>query len=179
MKAFLIIIAAALTATSAIAKPSKFTLISDSIKAHKQIDGEFVFNGFGCTGKNSSPDFTWKNAPKNTKAFAFTVYDPDAPTGSGWWHWVVYNIPAEVNNLEKNVDISKILGAKQGRTDFGSEGYGGPCPPIEDKKHRYVFRIFALKDKIEVPQNATAALIGFMLNKNKISEASITATYDR
>ena len=92
-----------------------------------------VFNGFGCAGENSSPALSWSNAPKGTKSFAITMYDPDAPTGSGWWHWLVFDLPSDVNSLPQNAgDISKGLMHKQAIqsiTNYGATGYGGPCPP--------------------------------------------------
>lgn len=112
------------------------------------------------------------------------VYDPDAPTGSGWWHWVIYNIPASVTALLKGAGTpdGKMLppGAVQSNTDFGGPGYGGPCPPAGAKAHRYIFTVFALKtEKLELPPNATAALVGFMVNTNTIEKASFTAYYSR
>jgi Raf kinase inhibitor-like YbhB/YbcL family protein len=143
-----------------------------------------VFNGFGCTGKNISPELKWAGEPEGTKSFAVTVYDPDAPTGSGWWHWVVYNIPAGVHELAAGVGDTngKLLpiGAVQGRTDFGTAGFGGACPPPGDKPHRYIFRVFALKvEKLELPADATAALVGYMLNMNKLAVAEFQALYGR
>src|SRR6185295_17513184 len=76
-----------------------FTLSSPTVKPGSTLSDAQVFNGFGCTGKNISPALKWSGAPANTKSFALSVYDPDAPTGSGWWHWVVYNIPASVTQL--------------------------------------------------------------------------------
>lgn len=169
---------------SAIAQAQDFTLSSQTIKPNTKLSEEQVFNGFGCSGKNISPDVSWTPGPKDTKSYAVTVYDPDAPTGSGWWHWVVYNIPANVSKLAAGAgDISgKQLpqGASQGRTDFGTHGFGGACPPKGDKPHRYIFTVFALKtEKIEVPGDASAALIGFMLNANKLAKASFTVKYNR
>jgi Raf kinase inhibitor-like YbhB/YbcL family protein len=142
-----------------------------------------VFKGFGCEGGNVSPALAWKNAPAGTKSFAVTVYDPDAPTGSGWWHWVVFNIPADVTSLP--LGAGNPAGGQTPKnavqsTDFGKPGYGGPCPPKGDKPHRYIFTVYALKaDKIDADENASGALVGFMLNANKLGKASFTATYGR
>jgi Raf kinase inhibitor-like YbhB/YbcL family protein len=115
------------------------TLTSADIKAGGSIANEQVFKGFGCTGGNLSPALSWSGAPAATKSFAVSIYDPDAPTGSGWWHWVVFNIPAGTTSLPKGAgDVEKKLmpaGAIQSRTDFGTGGYGGPCPPAGDKPH--------------------------------------------
>jgi len=161
-----------------------FTLDSLEIKPGAKIAEAQVFKGFGCEGGNVSPSLMWKNAPAGTKSFAVTVYDPDAPTGSGWWHWVMFNIPADVTSLNLGVGNPASgqtpRGAVQSRTDFGKPGYGGPCPPKGDKPHRYIFTVYALKiDKIDADADASGALVGFMLNANKLAQASFTATYGR
>jgi hypothetical protein len=160
------------------------TLSSPDIRANSTLTETQVFNSFGCTGKNISPALAWKNAPKNTKSFAVTVYDPDAPTGSGWWHWLVYNISSQSTGLDAGVgtEASTLLpaGAIQGRTDFGSHSFGGACPPKGDKPHRYIFTIHALNtEKIELPADASAAMIGYMLHSHLIAKASFTAKYGR
>jgi Raf kinase inhibitor-like YbhB/YbcL family protein len=161
----------------------KFTLVSPDIGQGKTIADDQVFNGFGCKGKNLSPALFWSGAPADTKSFAIMVHDPDAPTGSGFWHWVVYNIPAGTESIPAEAgDVKKKgmpVGTVQGRTDFGTFGYGGPCPP-PGKPHHYHFRIFALKvPKLEVPADATAALIGFSVQANKIAEADLVGVYGR
>jgi Raf kinase inhibitor-like YbhB/YbcL family protein len=138
----------------------------------------------GCTGANQSPALSWSGAPAGTKSFALTVYDPDAPTGSGWWHWVVYNIPANVTSLPRDAgDASKNLlpaGSAQGNTDFGTPGYGGPCPPTGDKPHHYIFTIYALNtDKLDIPANATAAYVGFNIHAHVLGKSTLTALYGR
>ena len=141
-----------------------------------------VFNGMGCNGQNISPALEWANAPAGTKSFAVTMYDPDAPTGSGWWHWVMYNIPAATTGLAAGAGNGRDAprGSAQGTTDFGTKGYGGPCPPVGDKPHHYHITVFALKtDKLDVPGNATAAYVGFNLNANKLATARVTGLYGR
>jgi Raf kinase inhibitor-like YbhB/YbcL family protein len=160
-----------------------FTLTSSDIADGKKIPEAQVFNSFGCSGRNISPALSWSNVPAGTKSFALLVYDPDAPTGSGWWHWVAYNIPADATSLAANAgDPKKNLmpgAAVQGRTDFGSPGYGGPCPP-PGKPHHYYFRLYALKvPKLEVPADATAALIGYNVNANSLGMAQILGLYGR
>lgn len=159
-----------------------FTLKSSNLGGQATI--KQVFNGFGCKGENISPQLSWENAPAQTKSFVVTVYDPDAPTGSGWWHWLVFDIPANVNELKSGAgDILKNLipqGAVQSKTDFGSYGYGGPCPPEGDDFHRYVFTIHALKvEKLGLDKNANPALVGFYLKQNTIAKASVIAYYKR
>lgn len=141
-----------------------------------------VFQGFGCTGGNTSPALSWGDAPAGTKSFAVTAYDPDAPTGSGWWHWMAYDLPASLRSLPAGAGKAGALpgGAKQGRNDYGAQEFGGACPPPGDKPHRYIFTVFALKvDKLEVPADASAALIGYMLNANKLATASTVALFGR
>jgi len=161
----------------------KLTLESKDLKANGTLPDKFVFNGMGCTGENLSPELSWKNAPEGTKSFALTVYDPDAPTGSGWWHWVVFNIPADKSELPQGAGSGKAelpAGAAQGNTDFGQAGYGGACPPPGDKPHHYIFTIHALKvDKLELPATATAAYVGYNIHANELGSATLKATYAR
>ena len=159
-----------------------FRVTAPDLEAKGRITAAHVFNGMGCSGQNISPALNWSNAPAGTKSFAVTAYDPDAPTGSGWWHWVMYNIPASVTSLPAGAGNGRDAprGSQQGRTDFGSKGYGGPCPPAGDKPHHYHFTVFALKvDKIDVPGDATAAYVGFNLNANKLATARVTGLYSR
>lgn len=168
----------------AVAQAAAMKLTSPTIKPNSQLPTKQVYNGFGCTGDNISPLLKWSGAPKGTKSFAVTVYDPDAPTGSGWWHWVVYNIPATATELPEgagDASGSKLpQGAVQGRTDYGTHGFGGACPPKGDKAHRYIFTVHALKmEKLDLPADATAAMVGFMIKSNQLGSASFTAKYGR
>jgi len=176
--------AALATLTIGSAHAAGFTLASPTIKPGSTLSEAQVFNGFGCTGKNVSPTLKWSGAPAGTKSYALTVYDPDAPTGSGWWHWVVYNIPASANELAEGAGTADgkglPAGSAQGNTDFGAPGFGGACPPKGDKPHRYIFTVYALKtDKLDIPAGGTAALVGFMINANKLGSATFTAKYGR
>ena len=178
------LIGAALAGAMSLAQAAGFTLSSPDIKPGAMLANTYVFNAFGCSGENKSPALKWSGAPKDTKSFALTVYDPDAPTGSGWWHWVVFNIPASATQLPEGAGSAdgKGLppGSVQGRTDFGAPGFGGACPPPGDKPHRYVFSVYALKaEKLDVPGDASAALVGFMINANKLAVAKFTAHYGR
>ena len=161
-----------------------FTLGSPDVSADAPIDRKFEFDGFGCSGENRSPALKWSGAPKDANSFAVTVYDPDAPTGSGWWHWFVVNIPGDVTELKPNAGAAGGAnlprGAMQMRNDYGTAAWGGVCPPEGDPPHRYVFTVFALKtDTLEIPADASAALAGFMVNANAIGKASFTAKYGR
>jgi len=173
--------------TIALATPAlaagKFTLKSSDVKQGAMLTDQQVFNGFGCSGANVSPELSWENPPAGARSFVVTVYDPDAPTGSGWWHWVVYDIPATATGLAQGAGSGKSAlpeGAKQGKTDFGAPGFGGACPPPGDKPHRYIFTVHALKtDKIDAPADASAALVGFMIHANHLGKASFEAKYGR
>jgi Raf kinase inhibitor-like YbhB/YbcL family protein len=176
--------AAALAGAFSLAQAAGFTLTSPDIKPNATIAKKFEANVFGCSGENKSPALKWSGAPKDIKSFAVTVYDPDAPSGSGWWHWSVINIPANVTELPADAGAvggaNLPKGATPVRIDFGVAGWGGVCPPQGDKPHRYIFTVYALKtDKLDIPADATAALAGFMINANSIGKASFTAKYGR
>ncbi|MDF1879878.1 YbhB/YbcL family Raf kinase inhibitor-like protein [Sulfurimonas sp. MAG313] len=153
------------------------SLSSKDLKGQLSINE--VFNGFGCKGQNISPELSWKNAPKGTKSFALSVYDPDAPTGSGWWHWLVFNIDSKIDGFEKGIDLS-ATSAIESMTDFGTSGFGGACPPKGDKAHQYIFTIYALDIKhIDLKKEANPALVGFYINAHTLSKASLIAYYAR
>lgn len=171
-----------LAATAASA--AGFTLTSPDIHPGARLADEQVYKGFGCAGGNVSPALAWHGAPKGTKSFAVTAYDPDAPTGSGWWHWVVFNLPADTEGLKKDAGNPAAglipSGAVQSRTDFGKAGYGGPCPPVGDKPHHYVFTVYALKvDSLPLDENSPAAMVGFYLHANMIGKAMLQGRYGR
>jgi Raf kinase inhibitor-like YbhB/YbcL family protein len=159
-----------------------FTLKSTDIGGQSTKKQEF--NGFGCTGENISPELSWANAPEGTKSFAVTMYDPDAPTGSGFWHWVVFDLPSNTTQLvSKAGNVALNLapkGAIQSKTDFGGNGYGGPCPPTGHGIHEYIFTVYALKtDKIGLDANANPAIVGYYLWQNTLAKASIVMYYNR
>jgi hypothetical protein len=161
-----------------------FTLTSPDIAADSTIDRKFEFDGFGCSGENRSPSLKWSGAPAGTKSYAITLYDPDAPTGSGFWHWFVVNIPGNVTELASNAGAiggaNLPDGAKHVRIDYGISGFGGPCPPEGDPPHRYIFTVHALRvERLDIPDDATAAVAGFMVNANSLGKASFTAKYGR
>jgi hypothetical protein len=159
-------------------------LKSADLRDHGTLGAKQVLNGFGCQGSDQSPQLAWSDPPAGTKSFVVTVYDPDAPTGSGWWHWIVYDIPADVHSLAAGVGTegsAKLpAGAQQGRSDFGTLAFGGACPPAGDKPHRYVVTVHALKvDKLPVPAAPSGAMVGFMVHANALGSAQLTATYGR
>jgi len=169
---------------SAHAEDATFRLVSPDLVPGQPIALAQVYNGFGCTGGNVSPALSWRNPPAGTKSFALLMHDPDAPTGSGWWHWVVWNIPANVLSLPARAGdpAAGLLpaGVMQGNTDFGTAGYGGPCPPPGSGAHHYHFRLHALKvDKLDLPAKATAAFVGYNVLANSLGTAELMATYAR
>lgn len=154
-----------------------FELKSNDIKAKSTIGSEYVFDGMGCTGKNVSPELHWSGAPKDTKSFAITVYDPDAPTGSGFWHWVAVNIPATTTSLAKGWKPAAADAGLELSNDYGAVGYGGPCPPA-GKPHSYIFTVYALKtDKLDLPAGATNAVARFMVHSQILGKTTLTAKY--
>lgn len=173
---------AALALLSLPVHAQNFTLSSTDIENGKQMSSHQVFAGFGCEGANRSPALSWSGAPEGTKSFAITAYDPDAPTGSGWWHWTMVNIPVNVHQLAAGAGAQDSTtlpaGAVQGRNDFGYAGFGGACPPKGDKPHRYQFTVWALKtDNLPIDNASSGALVGFMLNANKLATAQLVPVY--
>lgn len=174
-----IVISIAFAAVSLFA--GEFTLFSNDLSG--QLTKLQVANSFGCDGSNISPELHWKDAPKGTKSFAVTVYDPDAPTGSGWWHWVVFDIPASIHAIPSdfgNLTKKQPFTAVQSATDTGGSGFLGACPPKGDKPHRYIFTLHALDtEHLGVDAKATPALVGFMLNMHTIGKATLVSYYGR
>jgi Raf kinase inhibitor-like YbhB/YbcL family protein len=161
-----------------------FQLRSPDFAEQATLPKDFVHHAMGAGGNNVSPELSWSGAPAGTRSFALTMYDPDAPTGSGWWHWVVYDIPASATGLPRGAGAANgqglPAGARQGRTDFGTKEYGGAAPPPGHGPHRYVFTLYALNvDKLDVPEDASAAYVGFMIHFAKLGEAKLTAKYER
>ena len=181
---FVIACVSTLLPIAALAAAPRFTLESDEVKPNVRIAEAQVYKGFGCDGGNVSPSLRWNNPPAGTKSFAVTVYDPDAPTGSGWWHWVIFNIPPSLTSLPAGAGKSDGTGTPQGAiqsmTDFGQPGFGGPCPPQGAKPHHYIFTIFALKvDQLPLKPEASGAMVGYYLNQNALVKASFTGLYGR
>lgn len=174
---------AAGTAMAAHAAPP-FTLTSPAFAEGSTLPQPMEFDGFGCAGENQSPPLQWSGAPAGTQSYAVTMYDPDAPTGSGWWHWTVVNLPASVTALPANAGAAGGArlpgGASHVRTDFGVAAWGGLCPPPGDAPHRYVFTVHALKvPRLDLPADATAALAGYMIHANSLGRAMLTGRYGR
>lgn len=181
LQTLLIVLAAGVALSAEPAQAPTFRLWSSDL-ADRTFSMEQIYSGFGCTGSNVSPHLAWSGAPQGTKSFVITVYDPDAPTGSGFWHWVVANVPASASMIGANASRTPRMpsGSIETRTDFGSPGWGGPCPPADDQPHRYIFTIHALGvARIDVNADTSAAMVGLMTNMNRIASASFTARYGR
>lgn len=149
-----------------------------------KIPDKYTANSFGCSGENVSLPLEWKGVPADAKSLAITMYDPDAPTGSGFWHWEVANLPPSTTNLAEGAgaagNAGLPAGAVQARNDAGTAAYFGPCPPQGDSPHHYVITVFAVKaDKLAVDANASGAVVGFNLHFNTLEKASVTYTYGR
>ncbi len=146
-----------------------------------QATNRMYYNSFGYSGENISPELSWENPPAGTKSFAITMYDKDAPTGSGFWHWVIFNIPADIHELKPDAgNLSKNLapaGSIQSITDFGKYGYGGPAPN-PGPAHQYLITVYALKDKLNLDKDTNPALVGFNIHSNILAEASIVVYAD-
>ncbi|MFW7269756.1 kinase inhibitor [Gluconacetobacter sp. Hr-1-5] len=159
-----------------------FTLTSRAFKDGERLPDAQVFDGMGYRGGNISPPLAWSGAPEGTRSFAITMYDPDAPTGSGWWHWVVVNIPATVASLPAGAgsgDADLPEGACMTRTDFGGNVYGGAAPP-PGPAHRYIFTVHALDtETLSVPSDASGAMVGFFLHSHSLGSASLTALFGK
>ncbi len=182
-RALLVSAGAAILAGAPGFSSTSFKLESTAVVAQGYFADEQVFNGYGCTGGNVSPPLRWSGAPSGTKSFAITLFDPDAPGGSGWWHWAIYDIPGAVSALPPGAGNPKgelPHGAVQGRTDFGFAAYGGPCPPPHAKPHRYVFTLYALAtEHLGLPSGTPAREIDAAIKSHSLAAASFTALYGR
>ena len=148
---------------------TKLSLTSDAFR-----DGAPLPTQYTCDGANQSPALAWGEPPQGTKSFALVIDDPDAPSGT-FRHWGVYDIPASARSIAAGQRIGTEV-----TNDFGKPGYGGPCPPPGGKPHRYVFTVYALKvDRIDADENASGAMVSYMLNANRLGKASLTAMYGR
>jgi Raf kinase inhibitor-like YbhB/YbcL family protein len=159
-----------------------FRLASPDLAEGDRFRAEQVSAGSGCSGGNVSPALQWSGAPAGTKSFAVTMFDPDAEIGRGWWHWIIYDIPANVSGLSKGAgDPEHRLapeGSLQTATDSGNPGYGGPCPPQGDDEHRYVFKVYAL-DVEKLPAKQESVMIPLHLHFHSLAQATLIGVYSR
>jgi len=162
-----------------------FELTSPDFNDGDTLAEAFVFDGFGCTGGNVSPALSWSGAPEGTESFALMVHDPDAPTGgAGFWHWIVLDIPATVQELPQGAGAAggdeMPAGARMLANDYGIVGWGGPCPPEGHGPHRYDFTLYALPTaELDVPEGASKAVTGFIVNANALATAPLQGIYER
>lgn len=157
----------------------EFKLKSTDITQGEIMKKKHEYQGFGCSGENKSPQLSWSGAPKATKAYAIMVYDPDAPSGSGWWHWQAVNIPTEVTSIPSGHGKLESKGVINLTNDFGQTGFGGACPPKGHGIHRYQFTIYALSEKLDLPKGASGALTGYMVKAHSLASSTIEALYQR
>jgi hypothetical protein len=180
----LTLFATVLTASAARAVPAHGLALRVVGLDHGGFARDQLYNGFGCTGANRSPELRIGDVPAAAKSLAVTMYDPDAPTGSGWWHWQVFDLPTSTRRLAEGAGTAGgrrlPAGARQSRNDFSARGFGGACPPQGDHPHRYQITLFALSvPTLDAAKDASAALVGFNINASTIARRTVTVRYGR
>jgi Raf kinase inhibitor-like YbhB/YbcL family protein len=162
-----------------------FTVTSTDIEEGQTLTAAQLSGAFGVSGgADISPQLSWHGAPDGTQSYALTCYDPDAPTGSGFWHWAVANIPADVTELPTGAGTpgNSVLpaGALTLANDGGMRGYVGAAPPEGHGEHRYYFTVHAVDvPSLDLPETATPAFLGFNLFFHTLARATIVAVYQR
>jgi Raf kinase inhibitor-like YbhB/YbcL family protein len=158
-----------------------FSVTSEDVTHGAMMSNKHVYNSFGMSGENDSPELSWSGFPAETKSFAVTCYDPDAPTGSGFWHWLVIDIPVSVTSLPSGAgDASGRLpgGAFHVRNDYGTKDFGGAAPPAGDEPHRYVFAVHAVDvDTLGIDSDVTPAVAGFNLRFHTLARGVLIPVY--
>ena len=154
-----------------------FTVTSQDVTHGEPMAQGYAHPGVG--GQNISPQLAWSGFPAGTRSFTVTCFDPDAPTPSGFWHWLAVNLPASVTELPRGAGTQPLPGAAfSQRNDFSELGYGGPYPPEGDRPHRYYFVVHAVDvDGLEVTPGTSAAYTTFNLVFHTLARAIIKPTY--
>lgn len=158
----------------------EFVVSCDTFADGDPLPMTHVYSGAG--GGNVSPALRWSGFPADTQGFAVTCYDPDAPSISGWWHWILVDLPADVTELPADVGAAEGVdlpaGAKHLRNDYGTHDYGGAAPPPGDHEHRYFFTVYALDtDDLGLTAETSAAVAGFTINAHALARAHIVARF--
>jgi Raf kinase inhibitor-like YbhB/YbcL family protein len=175
----------AVGAASAQADSAGFSLSSTDFQPGRPIPAAQLFDQYGCTGQNRSPALQWHAPPAGTKSYAVTMFDLDeSGAPSGWWHWVVYDIPASASGLAQNagrLNSSDLPpGAIQGRTDMSQDAYHGPCPDKGQPPHRYLITVYALSvNRLPVPPEASGAMVSYTVRSYTLGRATLTARFGR
>ncbi|MFI0351711.1 YbhB/YbcL family Raf kinase inhibitor-like protein [Actinomadura sp. 9N407] len=154
-----------------------FTVTSDDVTEGEQLSNRHVFNDWGFSGENLSPHLAWSSYPPETRSFAVTCFDPDAPTGSGFWHWVLFDLPVEITQLPVGAGAEDLDVGVQARNDYGVKAFGGAAPPPGDP-HRYVFAVHALDvESLGLDSGTSPAVVGFNVTAHTLARAVIAPVY--
>jgi len=156
---------------------SHFEVTSPDLQNEHAFSQTEIANIFGCNGGNQAPRLHWSGAPAGTESYAVTMFDPDAPTGSGFWHWLTWDIPPTDTSLDAT---ALPAGAVAGTNDAGLTGYLGPCPPPGDRTHRYQLTVFALDvPSLNLPPSVRAAVVGFTMRTHILGFARLIGTFSQ
>jgi len=162
--------------SSALDKAGMFVAVSPTLKNNETLPMEQVYKGFGCNGGNKAPEISWTNAPVNAKSYAIICHDPDAPRPTGWYHWLMVNIPISTTSYKGSVPT----GAIETVTDFNTTGYGGACPPVGHGIHRYNFTVYALDtEKIDVTKDTKPTEVEKIVKSHAVAKSTITGLFER
>jgi Raf kinase inhibitor-like YbhB/YbcL family protein len=161
--------------------PETLRVSSSTFASGESLPKSTSFDQMGCTGDNRSPHLAWSEVPADTKSFAVILHDPDAPTGVGFFHWLVAGIPGDVRELPEGAGAGLGLpsGVVNGHNDFGFNGYGGPCPPPGDAPHHYEFTVYALRNELDVDPSLTGAKLRFLTRGNILASGTLVGRFGR